>query len=331
MLTGSTFTKTVDTHMNRVRLDSYLTASGAPTSRSRLKKLIEEGKVTVNGETVRVPHHYLKRGDIVEVVFPKEPGLSLEPENIEIKIAYEDEDIAVVDKQSGIVVHPAKGNRGGTLVNALLYHGRLSEKGKDDYRPGIVHRLDKDTSGLMVTAKNDKAYRSLQNQILYRIMIREYLTLVWGDPGKGGTIDAPIGRSTVNRKKMAVTSFRSKEARTHYRTLVNYGAATLILCRLDTGRTHQIRVHMSHAGHPVIGDREYGGFTRYPKGVSGKWSKQIGIINSLAPRQALHAARLSFDHPSGKGKVRFFSPLPGDLIPLFLFLSSERSAYLYST
>ncbi|MBN2362859.1 RluA family pseudouridine synthase [candidate division WOR-3 bacterium] len=330
MLNGNLFTKKVDSHQSRIRLDSFLSSSGAPTSRSRLKKLIEDGFVSVNGETVRVPHHYVKRGDVLIVAFPKEPVMSLEPENIDIKIAYEDDEIIVVDKRAGLVVHPAKGNREGTLVNALLFHSSLSESGSLEHRPGIVHRLDKDTSGLMVTVKTETAYRNLQNQISSRKMKREYLALVWGQPDKNGTIEAPIGRSTVNRKKMAVTSYRSKDARTHFRTLVNFGAATLVLCSLDTGRTHQIRVHMKHIGHPVIGDREYGGATSYPQGVSGKWSFQVEKIRKLVPRQFLHAARLSFEHPrDGKG-LKFYSPLPEELRPVLLFLSEQRSIYLCS-
>ncbi|MBN1150109.1 RluA family pseudouridine synthase [candidate division WOR-3 bacterium] len=331
MLNGNIFSKTVDTHRQKVRLDSYLSASGAPTSRSRLKKLIEQGFVQVNGVKITTPHHFVKRGDLLTVTFPKEPVMSLEPQEIEIKIVYEDEDIIVIDKQPGIVVHPAKGNREGTLVNALLFHSSLTKAGSDDYRPGIVHRLDKDTSGLMVTAKTESSYRNLQQQISSREMSREYLALVWGEPQKTGFVEAPIGRSRVDRKKMAVTSYLSKEAKTHFKTLVCYGAVSLLLCRLETGRTHQIRVHMKHIGHSVVGDRDYGGTNVYPKGVSVKWSSQIQTIKKLASRQVLHAARLSFRHPREGVNVKFFSPFPKDLFPVFQFLSKERIRYFSST
>lgn len=325
MLDEKFFRKTVDTKQNKLRLDVYLSSVKIPTSRSRLKKLIISGKVTVNGLLITSPHYYVRYKDKIEVEFPKIPVMSLEPEPIDIKIIHEDADFLIVDKPVNLVVHPAKGNRSGTLVNALLYHSKLSKSGSNEFRPGIVHRLDKNTSGLLVVAKNDFSFKSLSEMISSRKIKREYLSLVWGEPSLDNAyVEAPIGRSRIDRKKMAVTSYNSKTAKTYYRKLRSYGSASLLLCTLQTGRTHQIRVHMKYLGHPVVGDEDYGGRSKFPPGVKKKWSYQIEKINKLINRQALHAAYLSFIHPSTGKKVFYKADIPEDFKSVLLYLNEER-------
>ena len=329
MLDENHYTKLVDTHQNKLRIDRYLTSVKVPTSRSRLQKLIKKGKVKVNNEVITSPHYYVKYHDLIEIEFPKPPRFPLEPEQIPLKIIYEDQYLVVIDKPAGLVVHPAKGNRTGTLVNALLYHTSLSSQGEDQFRPGIVHRLDKNTSGVMVVAKTEKSYRILAEMVGNREITRIYLCLVWGQPEKeGGVVEAPIGRSRIDRKKMAVTSFNSKTAKTHYQVLVKYGAASLVKCQLQTGRTHQIRVHMNYLGHPILGDETYGGTAKFPPGVKRKWSHQIPQLSQLVNRQALHATYLNFQHPITKKFMKFKSPLPGDIKKACLYLNQQRKTIL---
>ena len=276
------------------RVDAFV-SENAEVSRSRAVKLIEEGNVTVNGNSI-TKNYKLKTGDIVEVTIPEAKPLEIKAENIPLDIVYEDEDLLVVNKPKGMVVHPAAGNWEGTLVNALIYHCGDSLSGINGImRPGIVHRIDKDTSGLLMVAKNDMAHNFLAEQIKEHSFYREYETIVYGEiKTDKGRIDAPIGRHPINRKQMTVTDKNSKQAVTHFEVIERLGRFTHIKCRLETGRTHQIRVHMSYIGHSVAGDEVYG-----PRRV----------IKELKG-QCLHAKKLGFIHPKTKEYMEFSSELP---------------------
>lgn len=273
------------------RLDKIIAKQLPDVSRSQLQKWILDGNVTVNGQTVK-PKLKLKAGDEV-VVEPEAPvKIDLKPENIPLDIVYEDDDVLVVNKPQGMVVHPAPGHPDHTLVNALLYHSPLSHI-NGEFRPGIVHRIDKDTSGLLMVAKNDQAHRSLAAQLKAKTNQREYLALVHGVIKEdSGTIDAPLGRSKKDRKKQAVVA-DGRHAVTHFKVVKRYRHYTLVKCRLETGRTHQIRVHMAYIGHPLAGDPLYG-----PR----KTLKGNG--------QYLHAYLLGFKHPKTGKQLTFTVPLP---------------------
>lgn len=276
-------------------------------SRSRLKQLIEAGAVAGQGRAVTDPAHKVKAGLEVVVVIP--PPIYAEPlgQAIPLTIVYEDEHVIVIDKPAGLVVHPAAGNRDGTLVNALIAHCGESLRGiGGELRPGIVHRIDKDTSGLIVAAKTERAHRSLGKQFAAHAVERVYTAIVWGMPReRSGTIDGAVGRSPLNRQKMTVLRVGGKPARTHYKVIETFGTtASLVECRLETGRTHQVRVHLAHIGHPLIGDPVYG----RPRTIPGL---EIGI-----KRQALHATVLGFQHPASHKVLRFESVLPSDFSEL---------------
>ena len=281
---------TIDSAMTG-RIDKELAHHMADISRSQLQKWIEDGNVTVNGEKVK-PKYKLVVGDRV-VVQPKKPQkIDLEPENIPLDIVYEDDDVIVVNKPQGMVVHPAPGHPNHTLVNALLYHSPLSTI-NGEFRPGIVHRIDKDTSGLLMIAKNDLAHRSLAAQLKAKTNEREYVALVHGViKEERGTIDAPLGRSKKDRKKQAVVE-DGRHAVTHFKVLERFQHYTLVSCRLETGRTHQIRVHMKYIGHPLAGDPLYGPRKTLP-----------------GNGQYLHARLLGFKHPRTGKQMTFTSPLP---------------------
>lgn len=277
------------------RIDKFLSDKISDISRSQVASLIDSGAVLVNGKP-SVKSRKLALDDCVEINVPQPVELEAVPENIPLDIVFEDEDIIVVNKSKGMVVHPAAGNYTGTLVNALLYHckGRLSGI-NGVLRPGIVHRIDKNTSGLLVVAKSDIAHKSLTEQIKEHSMTREYRAVIYGHlKDEQGTVDAPIGRSTVDRKKMCVTDKNSKNAVTHYKVLESFKDYSYISCKLETGRTHQIRVHMSYIGHPLVGDDVYG-----PK----------KIITELSG-QCLHAIKLGFLHPVTGKYLEFESELP---------------------
>ncbi len=289
------------------RLDRAL-ADAVPTlSRERLKVLIRSGAVESKGSAVRDPALKVKGGEALRLVVPEPRPAHNEPQDIPLRILFEDEHLLVVDKPAGLVVHPAAGNLDGTLVNALLHHcaGNLSGIG-GVARPGIVHRIDKDTSGLLVVAKTDVAHEGLAKQFAAHSIDRRYLAIVSGVPKTGGgTIDAPLARSATNRKKIAIVEgHRGKRAVTHWKRLEVLNGAALIECRLETGRTHQVRVHMASIGHALLGDPVYG---RAGK-THGKVLKELGF-----DRQALHAAELGFTHPVTKNKLSFSSPLPPDI------------------
>jgi 23S rRNA pseudouridine1911/1915/1917 synthase len=291
------------------RLDRALAAQVPALSRERLKVLTKAGALTREGVAVRDPATKVKGDERFTLAVPEPEPAHNEPQEIALPIVFEDEHLLVVDKPAGLVVHPAAGNRDGTLVNALLHHcgGSLSGIG-GVARPGIVHRIDKDTSGLLVVAKHDKAHEGLARQFADHSIDRRYLAIVSGVPAKAeGTIDAPLARSPHNRKKIAIMP-RGKRAVTHWKRLELLNDAALVECRLETGRTHQVRVHMASIGHPLIGDPVYG------RGKSGHRK----LLNQLDfKRQALHAAHLGFVHPVTKGRLSFDSALPSDMQELF--------------
>jgi len=279
------------------RLDIYLTSVAEGLSRSFIQKLIAEGMVKVDGEAVRASYR-VRPGDLIALNIPETEDLEVNPEPIPIDIYYEDNDVIVVNKPRGMVVHPAAGNFSGTLVNALLFHCRDLSGINGVTRPGIVHRLDKDTSGLIMVAKNDAAHFSLAEQLKDRQVRRRYLALVHGRVREeSGVVDAPIGRDPGDRQKMAVLDRNSKHAVTHYRVLNRLAGYTYLQLKLETGRTHQIRVHMAYIGHPVVGDPKYGP-ARPHFGLDG---------------QFLHAAVLGFKHPRTGKYLEFDAPLPREL------------------
>jgi 23S rRNA pseudouridine1911/1915/1917 synthase len=305
------------------RLDMYLIQSGLGVSRTRAAQLIEAGKVLVNGAASK-PSYRIKPGDEVKAEFEAEPELVLEPEAMDLNIVYEDDDVLVLDKPAGVVVHPARGNRSHTLVNGLLYHCRHLPLRKDSLsRPGVVHRLDKETTGLLMFAKTDAALANLGHQIEHRTVVREYAAFAWGDfELEEGTVDAPIGRHTIDRTRMAVTPFAARSAVTTYQVFRRYGVCTYLRLRLKTGRTHQIRVHMQHIGHAIVGDPEYGG--RSPTVVTRReWASVFHDLLGIIRRQALHAARLGFSHPRTRKYVEFSSPLPADMEQLLFYLEGK--------
>ena len=299
------------------RIDSFLSEE-TELSRNAAQKLIEKGEVTVNGAPVS-KKHLLKENDEISVNLPEAKECEIEAENIPIDIVYEDEDIAVINKQSGMVVHPAPSNYSGTLVNALLYHMKDSLSGIGGVmRPGIVHRIDKDTSGLLVIAKNDFSHRALSAELEHHGIVREYhMLLKGGFKEDSGTVNLPIGRHPVDRKKMAVLTSplaNSKEAITHYEVIEPFGEVTYVKAYLETGRTHQIRVHMSHIGHALVGDEVYGGGKiRFEK-----------LHASLLDGQILHAKRLTLTHPRTKERLTFETPLPENFEKLLAILRAKN-------
>lgn len=293
------------------RLDRALAAAVPTLSRERLKGLIRTGAVETAGAPVRDPATKVRGDEQLRVAIPEPAPAHNEPQDIPLRIVFEDEHLLVVDKPAGLVVHPAAGNRDGTLVNALLHHcgGSLSGIG-GVARPGIVHRIDKDTSGLLVVAKTDVAHEGLAKQFAAHSIERRYLAIVSGIPKLAeGTIDAPLARSATNRKKIAIIQgSRGKRAVTHWRRIDVLRDAALVECRLETGRTHQVRVHMASIGHPLVGDPVYG--------RTGKTHRKV--LNELQfHRQALHAAELGFTHPVTKHRLSFASAMPADMQELF--------------
>lgn len=274
------------------RIDQYL-IDQLHLSRNKIQKMLKEQKIIVNGKPIKSSYQ-VKNEDIIDYEEYQEEEIKALPENIPLDIIYEDNDVIIINKANGMVVHPAVGNTHGTLVNALLYHAKSLSTQNGPFRPGIVHRIDADTTGLLMVAKNDQAHESLAKQLEEKTTTRIYYALVWGViPNDTGTIDAPIGRDKTDRKKMAVTASNSKPSITHFQVLERYQKATLISLKLETGRTHQIRVHMNYIGHPIVNDPVYG--------------KRPKIDNT---GQCLHAKTIGFIHPTTNQYMEFTSELP---------------------
>ena len=287
------------------RIDAYL-ANLLEYSRSKIVKMIKDGTILVNGEEVKSSYQ-LRIGDVVSIGEYEEEEMSAEPEKMDLDIVYEDDDVIVVNKANGVVVHPAIGNNHGTLVNGLLYHSKQLSNVNGEFRPGIVHRIDAYTTGLLMIAKNNEAHNILADELSRKETTRKYWALVWGVINHDtGTIDAPIGRDPQDRKKMCVTATNSKPAITHFRVLERYKNATLIELNLETGRTHQIRVHMNYIGHPVVNDPVYG---------RRKLLDETG--------QCLHAKTLGFKHPTTGEYMEFDSELPECFINIMEQLKNE--------
>lgn len=285
----------VQTDRSGERADAALARLCPELSRSAAQKLLEDGAVTCGGKTLR-KNDKLTAGDTLDVLLPQVQPVFIEAENIPLDVVYEDDDVIVINKPKGMVVHPAAGHWSGTLVNALLHHCRDSLSGiNGELRPGIVHRIDMDTSGLLIVAKNDFAHQSLAEQLQDHSLCRTYACIAIGNfKEDSGTIDAPIGRHPMDRKKMAVTEKNSRNAVTHWRVLERFGNYTLLECRLETGRTHQIRVHLSWRNHPILGDMVY-----------GRKKPELGQSS-----QCLHARELTFRHPRTGESITVTCPLP---------------------
>jgi 23S rRNA pseudouridine1911/1915/1917 synthase len=344
------FERAVSEKMHGKRLDQFLINSGIGASRNQVAKLIDAGKCAIraaNGEVrIAKPSYKVKSGDFISASMELDEPFTVKPEEIPLNIVYEDDAVVVINKPVDMVVHPARGHSEHTLVNALLHHCRnlpVGDRGK--IRPGVLHRLDKDTTGLIVLAKTDLSLTNLGRQVEARKLKREYRAIVWGDLAIGMetpvnaserhwnpkskvqnpespawvTIDAPVGRSTIDRKRMAVTPFASREAVTNFSVMERFGIATMIQVRLQTGRTHQIRVHMAHYGYPVVGDPEYGGRRREVI----RRQADVPVFEAMLKiikRQALHAAKLGFTHPDTGKYVEFSCPLPADFQALLDYL-----------
>ena len=299
------------------RFDQVLAELFPDFSRSRLTAWVKSGDVLLAGERA-IPRQIVRGGERIELEVKLEREIGAEPEAIDLEIVHEDADVIVVAKPPGLVVHPGAGNRAGTMQNALLHH----DPGLANIpRGGIVHRLDKDTSGLLVVARSMRAHTALVEQLSARDMHRQYLAIVYGAMVAGGRVDEPIGRHPRDRLKQAVRE-DGREAITHYRVRERFRAMTLVECRLETGRTHQIRVHMAHVRHPLVGDSQYGGLLRLPKGASPALAEALRGFK----RQALHAERLEFVHPKTGKPAAFEAPLPADMQALLAALREDDAA-----
>ncbi len=304
------FEDTVGEEHQRLRLDVYLSEVIEDATRSFVKKVIKDQRVTVNGGVCKRPARSMTAGDKVTVDLPPPPPTKLQPEAIPLELLYEDSELVVVNKPSGLVVHPAPGHPTGTLVHAVLHHcPDFQRSGADPQRPGIVHRLDRDTSGVMVVAKSPKAFTHLARQAAEHTFDRRYLALARGQfKEESGRINAAVGRSMVDRKRMSVTGLGGRDAVTRFQVLERFGVASLLSLELETGRTHQIRVHLRFAGHPVLGDPVYG-----VTDFSG-WDVPDDLRQTLKQLegQALHAERLGFEHPSTGERMTFTAPPVAD-------------------
>lgn len=305
-------TRIVGEAHERYRLDVYLADEMEDASRSFIKKLIKDGRVTVNGGVCTRPGRTMTAGDKVAVEIPPPPVTDLRPEDIPIEILYEDQDVVVVNKPAGLVVHPAPGHYTGTLLNAILYHcADFQRPGADPARPGIVHRIDRDTSGVLVIAKTPSAFAALSEQARAHTFDRRYLALVRGEfKETRGRITASIGRSMADPARMAVTGIGGRDAVTRFEVMERFGVASLLSVQLETGRTHQIRVHLRFAGHPILGDPVYG-ITDYE---SWKLDPEARAALGALHGQALHAERLGFTHPATGQINTFAAPVPADFM-----------------
>ncbi|MCR4659687.1 MAG: RluA family pseudouridine synthase [Bacteroidales bacterium] len=313
----------VDRGQEMVRIDKYLQSRLEGVSRNKIQAAAKAGCIVVNGKAVK-SNYRIKPLDVISVLLPEPPhNFELLPEDIPFNITYEDEDVLVVDKQAGLVVHPGVGNYTGTLLNGLLYYyqGKTDANG-EPIEPRLVHRIDKDTTGLLLVAKTEGAQAVLAKQFFEHTIERKYLALVWGDFAENtGTIEGNLGRSPKDRRVMCVypkddtlpeEQQRGKHAVTHYRVVERFGYVTLVECVLETGRTHQIRAHMRHIGHPLFSDAAYGGNEILKGTTFSKYKQFVDNCFTLMPRQALHARVLGFEHPTTHQHLHFESPMPAD-------------------
>lgn len=308
------------------RLDRFLQTALPELTRSRIKRLVVDGRVRVDGEPVKAGHR-LRSGERLEVVIPPPPAITPEPEALPLVVVYEDAHLLVVDKAAGMTVHPGAGRPGGTLVNALLGRGvPLSPVGAP-LRPGIVHRLDRGTSGLLVVAKTEAAHRALSAALAERGVTRRYWALVWGEPRPAaGAISASLARSRADRRRIRVVASGGRTAVTRYRVLARAPEVSALALILETGRTHQIRAHFKHLGHPVFGDPEYGGRGRRAAGSAPEVRQRVRSALDRLDRQALHAALLAFRHPATGKKLVFESALPEDILEAAAALGVPEAA-----
>ena len=305
----------IDVGQEPLRIDKFLMNRIENATRNKIQKAAKEGSIRVNGIIVKSSYK-VKKGDKIRILFTHPPYENLlTPENIDLDIKYEDDSIIVINKKSGMVVHPGHGNYSGTLINGLLYHFDNLPNNSSN-RPGLVHRIDKDTSGLLVIAKTEKSMTILAKQFFKKSVEREYLALVWGDvKNDEGEINAPIGRNPKNRLQMIVYEDLEggKDAITNYKVIERFGYVTLISCKLKTGRTHQIRVHMKYLGHTLFNDERYGGNKILKGTVYSKYKQFVENCFDMLPRQALHAKTLGFIHPKTKENILFDSDIPVDM------------------
>ncbi|MEW5795829.1 MAG: RluA family pseudouridine synthase [Candidatus Zixiibacteriota bacterium] len=323
-LPGETITHQVPPDIGAARLDKYLgDHPEIGLTRSRAQKLIFQGLILVDGRKV-VAKHSLSGGELIEMTIPPLPVEGIKGENSPLNIVFEDDWLIVVNKPAGMVTHPGVGNRSGTLANALVYHFEKLSHESGKHRPGIVHRLDRDTSGLLVVAKDDDTHLALQQAIKARELKRTYMALICGHmKGDTGEIDLPVGRDPKNRTLMAVEGDDPREATTRWRLIERYRSYDLLEVSLDTGRTHQIRVHFSHLGHPVFGDPDYGGREQWVNAMFGPERPLARRLLEALPRQALHAAKIEFPHPKTGERMMFEAKLPGDLTSVIDVLRAE--------
>jgi 23S rRNA pseudouridine1911/1915/1917 synthase len=311
------------------RLDIFLVEKGLGLSRSRIQNLISQQEVLLNGKPVK-SHYKVKKNETISISVPPPIQSEIKPENIHLDILYEDEDLLVVNKPAGMVTHPAAGNYSGTLVNALLFHCKDLSGINGVLRPGIVHRLDKDTSGLLVVAKNDFTHNHLAEQLKQRKLFRQYWALTCGNmPTSEGKIEVPIGRSTKDRKKMVANPPKSKESITLYQVLEDFEISDLLSLKLLTGRTHQIRVHLSYLGKPVLGDETYGGRKKWTNQLKESQKVLAYKILKILFRQALHAKKIGFVHPRTNKYIEIESDLPEDMNKVLKLLRGEKDAFSY--
>lgn len=305
----------VDKGQSLLRIDKFLLLRIENASRNRIQNAIDAENVLVNGKGIKSSYK-VKPFDEISIVLPHPPrDNEVYPEDIPIDIVYEDEDVILVNKVAGMVVHPGYGNWNGTLVNALVFHfNQLPQLPGNDGRPGLVHRIDKDTSGLLLISKNERAMTYLAKQFFDHSITRKYRALVWGDLVESGTVSGFIGRSVKDRKVMDVYDDpeKGKWSVTHYKVLERFNYVTLIECELETGRTHQIRAHMQHIGHPLFNDAPYGGAQIRKGTIFAKYKQFVDNCFQIIPRQALHAKTLGFIHPSTKEYIHFETELPND-------------------
>ncbi len=305
------------------RLDLFLTNHVENATRTKVQRAIKEGTVLVDGKKAR-SSHLVAPGEIIHITLPKAPPQAAIPEDIPLEILYEDDQLLVVNKPAGMVTHPAYGNHAGTLVNALLYHCNALSNVNDATRPGIVHRLDKDTSGLMVVAKDDRTHAHLAKQFARRTINREYQAIVWGIFDEhSGVIEAHLGRSKSDRKKMAVVA-EGKVAITEYTVLERFAYLSVLKLKLRTGRTHQIRVHLAHINHPVLGDPTYNGRHMVWGPGTPRQKQEVQQLLKMIPRQALHARTIGFVHPVSREELKFESRLPSDMENVLQALRSSQ-------